>query len=59
MFLPYRQQKRHYVADVAGEAHTGRKAAETYIAILEDLYLAFRLPVLRKRQKRQLVAHPN
>ena len=46
------------IAEVAREAHTGRKATEAYIAILEDLYLAFRLPVFRKRQKRQLVAHP-
>lgn len=46
------------VAEVARETQTGRKAIEAYIAILEDLYLAFRLPVFRKRQKRQLVAHP-
>lgn len=58
MLLPYRQQKWHYVADVAREAQTGRKATEACIAILEDLCLAFRLPVFRKRQKRQLVAHP-
>ena len=58
MFLPFRQQKWHYVADLAREAHTGRHATEARIAILEDLYLAFRLPVFRKRQKRRLVAHP-
>ena len=46
------------IAEVARETHTGRKATEAYIGILEDLYLAFRLPVFRKRQKRQLVAHP-
>lgn len=46
------------VAEVARETQTGRKAIEAYIGILEDLYLAFRLPVFRKRQKRQLVAHP-
>ncbi len=46
------------IAEVARETHTGRKTTEAYIAILEDLYLAFRLPVFRKRQKRQLVAHP-
>ena len=46
------------IAEVARETQTGRKATEAYIAILEDLYLAFRLPVFRKRQKRQLVAHP-
>ena len=45
------------VSEVAREAHTNRKTAESYIGILEDLYLAFRLPVFRKRQKRQLSVH--
>ena len=46
------------VSEVARETHTSGKTTEAYIGILEDLYLAFRLPVFRKRQKRQLVAHP-
>ena len=46
------------VAEVARETHTSRKTAESYIGILEDLYLAFRLPVFRRRQKRQLTLHP-
>ena len=46
------------IAEVAREAHVARKTTESYVSILEDLYLAFRLPVFRKRQKRQLVAHP-
>ena len=46
------------IAEVAREAHVARKTTESYVGILEDLYLAFRLPVFRKRQKRQLVAHP-
>ena len=46
------------ISEVAREAQTGRKTAEAYIGILEDLYLAFRLPVFRRRQKRQLSVHP-
>ena len=46
------------LADVAREAHVSRKTAEAYVGILEDLYLAFRLPVFRRRQKRQLTVHP-
>ena len=34
-----------------------RKTVEGYLGILEDLLLAFRLPVFRKRAQRQLVAH--
>ena len=45
------------VSEVAREAHTSRKTAESHIGILEDLYLAFRIPVFRKRQKRQLSVH--
>ncbi len=46
------------VSEVAREVHASRKTVESYIGILEDLYLAFRLPVFRRRQKRQLTAHP-
>lgn len=46
------------VSEVAREVHTSRKTVEAYIGILEDLYLAFRLPVFRRRQKRQLTVHP-
>ena len=46
------------IAEVAREAQVRRKTTESYLGILEDLYLAFRLPVFRKRQKRQLTAHP-
>ena len=46
------------LAEVAREAHTSRKTAESYLGILEDLYLAFRLPVFRRRAKRQLSGHP-
>ena len=45
-------------AQIAREAHIQRKTAESYIQILEDLQLGFRLPVFRRRAKRQLTAHP-
>ncbi len=46
------------ISEVARETHASRKTVEAYIGILEDLYLAFRLPVFRRRQKRQLTVHP-
>ena len=35
-----------------------RKTVEGYLEILEDLLLAFRIPVFSRRAQRQLVAHP-
>lgn len=46
------------VSEVARDVHASRKTVEAYIGIIEDLYLAFRLPVFRRRQKRQLTVHP-
>jgi predicted AAA+ superfamily ATPase len=34
------------------------KTAESYFSILEDLFLAYRVPVFRKRVRRTLSAHP-
>nr|WP_255015388.1 DUF4143 domain-containing protein [Cyanobium sp. BA20m-p-22] len=34
-----------------------RKRAESYLGILEDLLISFRLPVFRRRAQRQLVQH--
>ena len=45
------------LAQVARECQVGRKTVEGYLDILEDLLLAFRLPVFARRAKRQLVAH--
>ena len=42
---------------VARECQVGRKTAESYLTILEDLLLAFRVPVFSRRAQRQLVAH--
>jgi len=46
------------VADVARDCQVSRKTVEGYVEILEDLLLAFRLPVFTKRAKRHLTAHP-
>ena len=45
------------LAEVARECQVGRKTAEGYLEILEDLLLSFRLPVFTRRAKRHLVAH--
>ena len=45
------------VAAVARECEVPRKAAASYIEILQDLLLAYTLPVFRKRAKRQTTAH--
>ena len=45
------------VAAVARECAVERKVVAGYMDILEDLLLAFRLPVFRKRAKRQTVVH--
>ena len=43
---------------VAREAAAGVRTATGYLEVLEDLLLAFRLPVFRKRAERRLAAHP-
>lgn len=46
------------VTDVARDCQVSRKTVEGYVNILEDLLLAFRLPVFTKRARRHLVSHP-
>jgi predicted AAA+ superfamily ATPase len=46
------------VSEVARECGVGRKAVEGYIGILEDLLLAYRLPVFTRRARRRLTGHP-
>ncbi|MBX3166850.1 MAG: ATP-binding protein [Candidatus Eremiobacteraeota bacterium] len=46
------------LSEVARECQVSRKTVEGYLEILEDLLLAFRLPVFTKRAQRQLAAHP-
>ena len=45
------------LAALAREAEIPRKRAESYLAVLEDLLLGFRLPVFQRRAQRQLVQH--
>jgi predicted AAA+ superfamily ATPase len=45
------------LASLARQAEIPRKRAESYLGILEDLLLGFRLPVFQRRAQRQLVQH--
>lgn len=45
------------VSDVARECQIERKTVASYVQILEDLLLSFRVPVFAKRAKRALAAH--
>lgn len=46
------------VSNVARETSVHRKAVEGYLDVLEDLLVAFRVPVFTKRASRATVAHP-
>jgi len=46
------------VSEVARECQVSRKTVEGYLEILEDLLLAFQVPVFSKRAQRHLTAHP-
>ncbi len=46
------------LAELARECEVGRKTAEGHLGILEDLLLAFRVPVFTRRARRQLTVHP-
>lgn len=46
------------ISNVARECEVERKVVEGYMSILEDLLIAFRLPVFTKRAKRAVVSHP-
>jgi len=46
------------VTNVARECHVERKSVEGDISILEDMHLAFRVPVFRQRAKRAVTSHP-
>lgn len=45
------------VANIARECEVKRKTVENYIEILEELLLAYKLPVFSKRAKRDLSSH--
>ncbi|OPZ25336.1 MAG: hypothetical protein BWZ02_02507 [Lentisphaerae bacterium ADurb.BinA184] len=46
------------VSNMARECHTERTTVAGYLGILEDLLLAFRLPVFARRAHRAVVTHP-
>lgn len=46
------------VSSVSRDCQVERKTVESYVDILEDLLLAFRVPVFTRRAKRQLSTHP-
>ncbi|MDA8164798.1 MAG: ATP-binding protein [Desulfobacteraceae bacterium] len=46
------------LAEVARESQVQRKTVENYLAVLEDLLLAFRVEVFSRRAKRHLISHP-
>jgi predicted AAA+ superfamily ATPase len=45
-------------SEIARECQVGRKTVDSYLEILEDLLLGFRLPVFTRRAKRIVVQHP-
>ena len=46
------------ISEVARECAVERKVVENYFTILEDLLLAYKVPIFTKRAKRRLIAHP-
>jgi predicted AAA+ superfamily ATPase len=44
--------------DISRESSVKRLTVDNYLQILEDLFLAFSLPVFSRRAKRRLIAHP-
>lgn len=46
------------VSNVARECEIERKVVESYIGILEDLLLAYRVSVFSKKSRRAIAAHP-
>jgi uncharacterized protein len=46
------------ISNVARECQIERKVVEGYINILEDLLLAYRIPVFTRRAKRAVASHP-
>jgi predicted AAA+ superfamily ATPase len=46
------------ISNIARECQVERKVVENYISILEDILIAFRLPVFTKKAKRATISHP-
>ena len=45
-------------SEISRECQVGRKTVDSYLEILEDLLLGFRLPVFTRRAKRIVIQHP-
>lgn len=45
-------------ANIARDCHISNKTVESYVTILEDLLLSFRLPIFTKKAKRNIIRHP-
>ena len=46
------------ISSVARECSVERKVVESYFSILEDLLMAYRVPVFTKKAKRRMISHP-
>lgn len=46
------------ISNIARECCVERKVVESYLTILDDILLAFQIPVFTKRAQRALIAHP-
>jgi predicted AAA+ superfamily ATPase len=46
------------VSAIARECSVERKVVENYFSILEDLLIAYKLPVFTKKAKRRMISHP-
>jgi predicted AAA+ superfamily ATPase len=46
------------ISNIARECQVDRKMVEGYLDILDDLLLAYRLPVFTRRARRAVVSHP-
>ena len=46
------------VSNIARECRISRKSIENYLSVLEDLLLAYSLPVFTKRARRAITTHP-
>lgn len=46
------------ISSVARDCSVERKVVESYFMILEELLIAYRIPVFTKRAKRRMVSHP-
>ncbi|MFH1233112.1 MAG: AAA family ATPase [Patescibacteria group bacterium] len=46
------------ISSVARDCSVERKVVENYFSILENLLIAYRIPIFTKRAKRRLIAHP-